>query len=265
MTSFTVSLTGRASELSASFFPEIVLDEEYNYSCGLLDFTTYQSIPNITSDNNQLIIYPPTPKEKPKKKQVLSQIQSPLIQNKPENIIETTPQEGHVFRVPEGSYEALDILVYLKAQLRSKGFSFEYEINRNTLKTKIKCSEAIFLSSQSVLKVFGFENQITSANEWIESENTVQISKINVLRVECNIVSGAYINGKLCHAIYEFASNKVDVGYKIIEQPTNIIYLPVVPRRISNIQIYVVDQDGNLVDFRGETVTCRIHIKRDQL
>lgn len=91
----------------------------------------------------------------------------------------------------------------------------------------------------------------------------IKISKLNVIRVECNIVSGAYVNGRQCHSIYEFASNKVDAGYKIVEQPVNVIYMPVVPRRINCIQISVVDQNGELVDFRGEEITCRIHIKRD--
>lgn len=57
MTSFTISLTGNSSQLSSSFFPDIVLDDRYTYSCGLLDFTAYQSIPNVTVKNNEIHIY----------------------------------------------------------------------------------------------------------------------------------------------------------------------------------------------------------------
>lgn len=99
--SYTITLTGDSSELSSSIFPEINLDDGYEYSCGLLDFTTYQSIPNITKANN------------------------------------------------------------------------------------------------------------------------------------------------------------------IIEQPRNIIYLRVVPKRINFISLSVVDQNGYLIDFREEQITCRIHIKRN--
>lgn len=265
MTSFTVSFSGNTSELSASFFPEIVLDENYNYSCGLLEFTSYQSIPNITSANNSLTFVTKDLAENPP-----ANFLEPLTDSLPEVYGSITEKNGdrsiktlNSIRVPEGCYEAVDILEYLKAQMKLQHISFSYKVNRNTLKTGIKCSEPILCEPNSILSVLGFKLQTIPQDKWIESQNAIQISKINVLRVECSIVSGAYVNGKLCHSIYEFPSNKVDVGYKIIEQPRNIIYLPIVPRRINNIQVSIVDQNGDLVDFNGETITCRIHIKRD--
>lgn len=236
MSSFTISLTGKTSELSANFFPGINLDARYNYSCALLEFTSYQSIPNITS---------------------------------PDNSVTFGKQEGDVFKhyifdLPDGCYEVVDILEKLKSFVEAKGFSFEYKINKNTLKTSIKSSAIFeFTKYRSILEILGFERVPIPPRTWKESENVIQISKVNVIRVECNIVTGAYVNGRLCHSIYEFPSSKVDVGYKLIEQPRNLVYLPIVPRRINHIQMSIVDQDGNLVDFRGETITCRIHIKRD--
>lgn len=231
MSSITVSLTGTTSELTANFFPEIVLDEKYEYSCGLLDFTTYQSTPNISKSNN------------------------------------TFHFDGGVIEIPIGSYEVVEVLDYIKMKLQDFGISFDYKVNKNTFKTTVKCSAKILLGlPNSIHTVLGFRGGVGEeipANFEHESEEAIRISKLNVIRIECNIISGAYVNGKLCHAIYEFASNKVDIGYKIIEQPQNIIYLPVIPRRISSIQISVVDQNGDLIDFRGEDITCRIHIKRN--
>lgn len=236
MSSFTVSLTGNTSILSSTFFPEIVLDREHSYSCGLLDFTTYQSIPNITIKNNEL---------KFKKGDGNGTITDSIY-------------------IPPGSYEADDVLNYINNALEEREVSFEFDINRNTLKTTIKCGLEIDSSqNNSILKVFGFKDDKIAADTKTESHDVIKISELNVIRVECNIVSGAYINGKPCHSIYEFASNKVDIGYKIIEQPSNVIYMPVIPKRIDYIQIKIVDQDGHLIDFRGEEITCRIHIKRD--
>lgn len=232
MSSFTISLTGNSSELSASFFPEIVLDERYEYSCALLDFTTYQSIPNITQSNNKLYF---------EHNQVVSLI-----------------------NIPVGSYEVVDLLNYIKNEFEQMAITFEYEVNKNTLRSSLKCSvDLLFDYKDSIHQVLGFTCKGIPAKRFLVSEQVIRISKLNVIRIECNIVSGAYINGKLCHSIYEFPSNKVDVGYKIIEQPRQLIYLPVIPRRIGFIQISIVDQDGNLVDFRGEDITCRIHIKRN--
>lgn len=232
MSSFTVSLTGNTSKLSCVFFPEIVLDEKYNYSCGLLDLTTYHSIPNITDRNNKLYY--------------------------------ANGEYFNIIEVPVGCYEAEDVLNYIKSELSILGISFEFIVNKNTLKTTIVCEREISCEgSESIHGVFGFRVPTIPAKTKLESDDVIKISKLNVIRVECNIVSGAYVNGGPCHSIYEFASNKVDVGYKIVEQPKNVIYMPVTPKRINYIDISIVDQDGNLIDFRGEDITCRIHIKRD--
>lgn len=252
MASFTISLSGTTSELTANIFPEIVLDDRYNYSCGLLDFTSYNSIPNIASHNNSIHF---------------GDFDGSFDKNK-----------LFKYELPCGSYEAKNILENVKVYVEEQGFSFDFKINENTLKTSIKSSAKFyfFSSKTSLLETLGFKKKFNKDQResyyegignqqraWFESENVIQISSVNVLRIECNIVTGAYVNGKLCHTIHEFASNKVQVGYKIVEQPSNVIYLPVVPRRINNIQINIVDQDGNSIDLRGETVTCRIHIKRE--
>lgn len=50
-------------------------------------------------------------------------------------------------------------------------------------------------------------------------------------------------------------------GYKIVEVPANVIYLPVNAKRLSSITLKITDQEGNLVNFRGETITIRLHLK----
>lgn len=85
---------------------------------------------------------------------------------------------------------------------------------------------------------------------------------MNAIRVECNLTSGAYINNRLIHTIHEFFPT-VSPGYKIVEVPKNVIYLPVTVEEIHMLNIRIVDQDGHLVNFRGETITIRIHIKKD--
>lgn len=156
------------------------------------------------------------------------------------------------------------MLSTIKKLLAANGTTFNYFLNINTLKTTIKCSDYIVSEGSTVspLELLGFKSgfRIPAGLE-TESDGVIQISRVNVIRIECDLATGAYVDGKLSHTIYEFPSHKVGDGYKIIEQPQNLIYLPVVPRRISNIQISVVDQSGNLIDFRGETISCRIHIK----
>lgn len=247
MSSYTFTFTGNSSELSSTFFPEIVLDDEAEYSCALLELTTYHTIPNVAISNNRLHFYW-TSDHKPA----------------------TGPKDGELdeFQVPPGSYEAFEILDYIKRLFNQYGISFDYKVSKSTFKTTINCSTAIYAGanqSNCILRhIFGYsEEKIFPINTDITSNDIIKISSQDVVRVECNIVSGSYINGKRSQSIYEFATNKVEAGYKIIERPNNLIYLPVTSKRINFIQISFFDQNGELIDFRGESITCRIHIKKN--
>lgn len=236
MSSCTFTLTGNSSSLSCSIFPEIELDADAEYSCALLDFTSYHSIPNVNEANNKV-----------------------------EYFINGTHAE---FRIPPGCYEALEILEYIKLVFAKLRISFEYSINKNTFITTLACSSPLYTgdkNSANILnKIFGYKAEKTIVvNIRIESSDPIKIACQDVVRVECNIATGSYVNGHHSHAIYEFATNRVEAGYKIIERPRNLIYLPVAVRRLNRIEISFVDQNSKPIDFRGETVTCRIHIKKE--
>lgn len=48
----TITLSGNSSVLTADYFPPIELSKDFDYVCGLVDFQTYNSIPNIDETNN---------------------------------------------------------------------------------------------------------------------------------------------------------------------------------------------------------------------
>lgn len=53
MSSFTLSFSGKGSILHSDYFPPIELKPHHEYVCGLVDFQTYNSIPNVTESNNK--------------------------------------------------------------------------------------------------------------------------------------------------------------------------------------------------------------------
>lgn len=225
--SFTLTLSAASSTLETQYFPPIELSPLKTYSLGLVELLTFNSIPNVDIDNDKFYV------------------------------------DDRIITIPTGSYEIDDIETYIKNELKETSIEISIRPNNNTLRSEIKCNYDIdFEQKDSIGKLLGFARRILPANEIHISDLPVAILKINVLRVECNITTGAYINNHQVHTIHEFFPI-VPPGYKIVEVPSHVIYLPVAVQTIDNIQLKIIDQDGRPVNFRGETITIRLHIKSD--
>lgn len=250
MNSITLTVTGNSSELTTNFHPEIELDPQANYSCCLLDFYSYNSIPNIDERNNKLYY---TIDESGDVNQETNEIRKKPVGSKNMN---------GTITVPVGSYEIAGIIDYLTKAFEAKKRIFRMSANKHTMKCKLDTDVTIdFMRRDSIGSVLGFGNRIIPPGVYT-SDNIVNIQHLNNIRIDCDLTSGSFHNGVGTHTIYEF-SPTVDPGYKMNEQPKHLIYLPVIKRRINTLTISIVDQNGDLIDFRGEQITCRIHIKRD--
>ena len=78
--------------------------------------------------------------------------------------------------------------------------------------------------------------------------------------VNVDIISGSYVNGSVKNTIYSFFPN-VSPGYKIIETPVNLVYLPITLDTIHSLGVSLTDQNGKLLNLRGENLTIRFHIR----
>ena len=107
--------------------------------------------------------------------------------------------------------------------------------------------------------MLGFNN-VVHKEGFHESENPVNILSINSILVNIDIISGSYVNGKTKNTIYSFFP-KVSPGFKIIESPVNLVYLPVTLDTTDNIHVTITDQDNQLLDLRNEKLTIRFHIR----
>lgn len=223
--SITLTLTGNSSELTANYFPPIELSEDY--VCGLVDFNTYNSIPNVDYKNNLFHI------------------------------------GDHVIEIPVGSYELDDIIAYIysKYAVFDPNENLIINANNNTLKIEIYSGKytIYFNRDRSIGSLLGFKSELKPEQLHV-SESRIDISRVNVIRINCNLIVDSYINNTSAHTLHQFAIN-VMPGYKISEIPGTLIYLPINTRRISTISINIVDQDGEALNFRGETITLRLHLK----
>jgi len=220
--SFTLTLSGTSSVLTATYFPPIELSPHKQYMLALVELLTFNSIPNVDEGHNKLYI----------------EGEKPIV-------------------FPTGSYEIDDIHRY--AEQKAPGILIKP--NNNTLRSELKYHKAIdFRPFDSIGLLLGFAPRLLTPNVLHESDRPVAILKVNALRVECNITGGAYINEHRVHTIHEFFPTSPP-GYKIVEVPSNPIYLPVTVTSIHHLQLRLIDQHGHLINFRGEEITLRVHIK----
>lgn len=236
MTSLTFTLTNRSSVLSYNFNPPIYLDEDSSveYEIGLANFDTFNLIPNVNEKNNIFMWG------------------------------EEEQAESFKFEIPIGSYELKDLIeaIISEITLRDDEAVITITPNIHTAKVKIATNRRInFGIPNSVGSVLGFKNQILEANNIYESDGEVNILKINAICIDCNIAVGSFLNSKPVHIIHQFFPT-VPYGYKIVESPLNILYYPVSIKTINNLTVKVIDQSGQLIDFRGEEITIRLHLRK---
>lgn len=86
----------------------------------------------------------------------------------------------------------------------------------------------------------------------------------NVLHIECDIISGSYINGQRSHTIHQFATSTSHVkGQIFVEIPEHLNYFPVKIKNLRSIQISILDINGAPLKIEKSDIVCRINIKRD--
>lgn len=225
--SYTLTLKGRSSILHGTYFPPIDLSRG-SWSISLIGLETYNSIPNITEKNNKLHL-----------------------------------QGGGFVEIQPGTYDIDD----LNEIFKESGKGLELRANINTFKSQIRTKEEtiIFNRDDSIGPLLGFSRERileSDPEKFHESDKEVDILPVNTIRVECNIATNSYLNDRLIHTIYGFFPT-VGPGYKIVEAPTNAIYLPVTVEALDHLELRIVDQDDHLVDFRGEEIIVRLHLKQN--
>ena len=239
-TSFQIILSNDKSNFNTRFNPKLELDEKKVYEIALVNLETYYSFPNIDETNN-IFVY--------------------------------SPDNGNSWvkiKIPEGSYEIDDINNAIQHEMEKRThydeINEDYYINiapnTNTLKSVLileKGYQVDFNHQNSLAKVLGFTGA-KYIEGFHESENVVDILRINSILVNIDIISGSYVNGTTKSTIYSFFPD-VSPGYKIIESPVNLVYLPITLNTIDSLNVMITDQDYNLLNLRNEKLTIRFHIR----
>lgn len=298
MDSFTITLTGTEPELKCVFFPPIELDG--SYVIGLVDFQSYNAIYNVKSPFNELHFYEVQEITVPKGETTIEElnklfkdvlelktfkgeilVSSKLkilyhkgfgeklknkitIENSIIKIVEDeilyfyNPQLLKSITIEEGTYEVFEIA----KEIQKKIPDFVLTANNTTMKATLVSKNYVFDFTKPNLgtKLLGFSG-ISLPGIPFYSKNKVSINNVNIIRVQCNIADGSYLNGRKSHSIHSFFPQSPP-GFKIIEVPKNILYFPVNRRILDVVSITFADQYDRPIDFNGEETTITCHIKK---
>ena len=239
-TSFQIIVSGDKSNFNTLFNPKIELDKKKVYEIALVNLETYYSFPNI-DDSNNIFVY--------------------------------SHDQGQTWtkiKIPTGSYEIDDLNQTIRFEMEKVGHYDEVNqesyikiaANSNTLKSILIIGQGYqvdFNQQNNISKVLGFTGK-KYIEGFHESEKPVNILSINSILVNIDIIDGSYVNGKTKNTIYSFFPD-VSPGYKIIESPVNLVYLPILPYTIQNLNLSITDQDENVLNLRDEKLTARFHIR----
>jgi hypothetical protein len=231
----TLILSGNTSDF-ITCHSSLILDGNKNYEAALLSLETYNSIPNISVGKNNIFKY-------------------------------YNGESWNVISLNTGAYELAAINNEIKRQLIANGDSdsaISITANVSGLTSIVSIEnpsyKVDFGVENSIGPVLGFE-PVEIGYGYNESPNIVDIMQINSIIVNIDIIMGSYINGLPSPAIYSFYPN-VAPGYKIVERPNpSLIFYPLSRHDIRRIRVWLTDQNGNLVDLRGERITVRICIR----
>lgn len=230
----SIVLSSKNSEFKTHLYPQIQLDQKGTHELALIGLDMYNSIPNIDHTNN-------------------------IFRYEYQNTL-------YNIELPIGSYEIDDINDYIQKKVSETlpENLFEIRANYNTLKCiidiKVPDLKIHFRYPTSLKDVLGFQPIMIEGIAEHEGINTVNILKVNSILVNCNIIQGSYLNNSQRPILYNFFPN-VPPGYKIVEKPNAIVYLPVTQNVIDDIKIWLTDQDRNPLNLRGEVVTIRLHLR----
>ena len=236
---FSLVVSGRGGRISTRFQQPIRLDPAKGYEMALVNLETYYSFPNI-HERNRVFSY--------------------------------SPDDGanwYSIALKVGSYDIEDINAEIQRRMRQNGHGAKIIIgaNRATLRAVLILREHYqvnFDVPNSIRTVLGFNEETyiydPATQGYFESESIVNIINVSRFLVNSDIISGSYVDGVQQPVIYSFFPN-VSPGMKIVQNPKNLIYLPVTVNTIHSMVTHITDQDGLPIDLRGEHLTMRFHLR----
>ena len=225
-----IVVSGRENPIVTTYKTPILLNKTSRYEIALTNLDTYYSFPNIDETNNQFKY-------------------------------RNTKGQWKMIRLETRSYEITGIQKEIRKQIDGKE-DIILKANRATLKCGLSIRKGCMVNfkvENSISSVLGFDKNEYGDDEYY-GEHIVNIMQVNTIMVNLDIITDSYVNGTIAPVIYNFFP-KLSPGVKIVQSPINLIYLPIIVDTINQIKVLLTDQNHKPLDFRGEKLNIRFHLR----
>src|SRR6478609_3656458 len=227
MTDIPITLTSKTTDFTTHFPNPIKLDPRKKYKVAFVSLETYNSIPNITNENNNF------------------------------TYSNDNGETWKCINLRKNAYDIVEINDEIQRQMIVAG---DYNVEQDSMYITISTftlSSVIEISHPEYKINFDVENSIgplLGFDKELLSYGYNQSPKIV-------IINGSYDNGLRAKVIHSF-SPAVGPGVKIRERPQpELVFCSINLSEIDNIRIWLTDEEKNPIDLQGEEITVRLLIR----
>ena len=176
------------------------------------------------------------------------------------------------FVLPPGAYEIEQINDEIARHFASESFNYiainsaaiKLEANTATLHSITRLNDGYkvdFTQPNTLRDLLGFESIILS-DIYNYSKNKVNIIAIHRLHLCSDCIIGSLRNGFPSNIPFTIVLNE-SPGAKVVREPNLVLYKLINKQKLDSIELWMEDDDGNLIDNHGETIAFTLHMKKN--
>lgn len=239
----TLILSSTKTKFSRSLNPVITLQQDRTYKAAVKSFSVYNSIRNVRRGVNDTFKY--------------------------------SADNGTTWKtliIFPGSYNVQDLIneIYKHASLTESNtdLHFEPDVRTNSILLNLGPQYKIdFGVENNMSKIFGFNRQVYSKGKH-RSPNKPTIIDFHNILIKTNLISGGYVSSindsqlRQNNILFSLPTFSVPIGSKIVETVMSPIWHQIILKPIDRVQIEIIDENGNEIDFGDEEISILILIKQ---
>jgi hypothetical protein len=174
------------------------------------------------------------------------------------------------FTIPEGTYPVADLNTYIQNQITANGdvggnITITPNYNTGKITVVIAGGYNLDLSVSNFYLLLGFSATQVALPIAVTTtgDNLADITNgVDNLYIRCSAVKGSYVGANNSDGIYAFLPDKPPhSSIDILPNTTTYVSLDE-NSLLDRIRMYITDQQGRLINFRGETTTYLLHLRQ---